>query len=953
MRSPRRRARLLLLLLLLLIPTLLEGLLGRSGRGTGPESATAGLDRVHVRVPVEPSGQVRGTESAVEDAVAVGGAGAGGFASLVDVRQRAIPRSIPLDTIPSARPEPAPARVDSVVPTAAFRPVAAPEGRFDEGLFELRLADVSASRTILVLVDQRGRPLLPVGAMLQYLEIPHRRAAEEIQLDWPPPTWRGRIGLADRSLQLSDASSVIPAAEWESRPDDLFVGVEVIQQIIGADVHVDWENLRILVAPRRDFPIAVRVASEVRRGLLLGRSDRFGDRDDPSIGFSTRTGGFAAGWQVAVGAAGGTVQTSTRAMLGAAVLGGSLQVGSALTSGAGGASVAPPFFQYSRAFSESAAIRQIRLGQVFSEGLVGRGLEGFTLSNDPFYSAEYFGQVMIEPVVPAGWEYEVYQGDQLLGVSARGENAPIPTHLGYGTNPLRVRMIGPAGQERVQELVYLVPAMQVPGGAWRYRAGGGFCRDAACSLLSYGDVRRGLTDRTTVGAGLEAATGGDSAGWLRPYGVLSHSPRPDLRVEVRGQWETLLHASLQRYGTGGGWQASAGWSGGNSGFGSPKPHWYADGASAFTLPGVRQPLVAGARARGNANGTLEAWTGSVGTIVREFHVRAAYEHGFQLRDIVSVHASRRVPGTRGPLLRDLMVNTEADFTGEGLRHLNVGLTTRPLDHSNLNTSLRWSPGSRVPQLAISLVTRTPAAYLQTVANRAGGSGSWFASASGGLAYDAGIGAVTSPVDALGQTGIAGRVFIDLEGDGEMGEGDTPLAGVPVSIGGARVITDENGAYRYWGVLPHTVVKVGVDTVAFTRPDLTPGRPAERVRAVPNVFTQVDIPVVHTRELLGQVSWAGGELLTVGGITIEAEREEDGAVVRVLTFSDGEFYFGRLVPGSYRLRVAQSSLDALGAAQEAGAVSVEVEPRAEGAPVQAPTILIARPEPGWDTSRDDG
>jgi hypothetical protein len=938
-----------LLLLFLMFPSLLlAGLMMRSGAGADP--ALWETERT-LEPAIITSRHHRGPGPASPDAPDRVLASRNVSGSPLYARGPARPvRSARGDTGSADRPGPFPARSDAVSQSVVPRPSPPAADPFDEVLFELRLADVALSRTILVLLDEAGRPLLPLVATLQYLEIPHRRGTDELQLDWPPPTWRGRVDLQRRTLQLAGAAHTVPSAEWENRPEELYLGVEAMQRVLGADVHVDWENLRIIIAPRLDFPVAVRIANETRRGLLLGRANRFTDRDDPAVGYSLRSGGFAAGWQFAVGGSGGDVQTTTRATLGAAVLGGSLRVGSGVTTVGGSSSLAPAFVQYSRAFGRDAPIRQLRLGEVFSEALVGRSMAGITFSNDPFHTPDYFGQVMIEPVVPAGWEYEVYQGDQLLGVSTRGEQAPIPTHLGYGTNPLRIRMIGPAGQERVQELVYLIPSMQVPGGEWRYRGGAGLCRDTSCSLLSYGDVRRGLTDRTTAGFGLEVATGADSSGWAHPYALISHSPRPDLRVEVRGQWESLLHASLQRYGTFGGWQASAGWSGGERFGGRRTPHWYADGVAALTLPGVRQPLIAGTRLRGVESSGLEAWTGSLSTIVRDYHLRGSYEHGFQLEDVLGIQVSRRIPGLRHQLLRDLMLNTEADFTTTGMRHLNVGITTRPVDHSNLTTSLRWSSGSRVPQIAVSLVTRTPAAYLQTMANRGHAGGSWFASASGGVAYDQRVGAITSPVDPMGQTGIAGRVFIDLDGDGVMGGEETPLADVPVSIGGARVMTDENGSYRYWGVLPHAVVRVGVDTLAFARPDLSPGRAAESVRAVPNVFTRVDIPVVHTRELLGSVTWVGGQRLAVGGLTVEAVRQQTGEVTRALTFSDGEFYISRLVPGDYQLRVAESSLEALGAEQPEGELIVRVEARVEGSPVEAPPIMIARPEVGWGATQ---
>ncbi|MBA2671537.1 MAG: carboxypeptidase regulatory-like domain-containing protein [Gemmatimonadetes bacterium] len=843
-------------------------------------------------------------------------------------------------------PEAAPVASVDTTPRTPGRPAAIADP-FDDGLFELRLVDVPSLRTVHVLIDGSGRPLLPLTAILHYLEIPHRSGSNDIVLEWPPPTWRASLGLNDRSLQLPGSSSFILPAEWELRPEELFLSVDVVQRIIGADVHVDWENLRILIGSRGDFPISARIANEARRGRLAGRNDRFADGDDHSIGYSMESGGFAAGWQVAVGATAATIQTTARATVGAAVLGGSLRVGSGFTTlNSGDARMTPAFLQYARAFSRDSPVRQLRVGEVLSDGLVGRSLDGFTLSNDPFYTPEYFGQVLVEPVVPAGWEYEVYQGDQLLGVSTRGETRPIPTDLGYGTNPLRIRLIGPAGQERIQELVYLVPAMQVPAGNWRYRAGAGRCRDSSCSFLSYGDLRHGISERSTLGIGLETGMRADSAGWARPYALMSHSPRPDLRLEARAQWQTLLQGSIQRPGMRGGWQMSGGWSSGEAGTGSAVPHWFTDGSAALPMPGISQPVFASTRLRGSSATGPDAWVTSLGTIVQDVHLRAGYERGFQREDVISLHASRRLPTSGTGLLRDLTVATEADMAGSNVRHASVGLTARPFDHSTITSSLRWLAGSRTPQLSVSLVSRTPAAYLQTVANGGRDVASWFASASGGLAYSREYGHMVSPIDALGQTGVAGQVFLDNDGDGVLGEGDEPISGAPVSVGGSRVMTDETGSYRHWGVLPHMVVRVGVDTLAFARSDLSAGS-TESVRAVPNIFTRVDLPVVRTRELIGRIEWAGGEVLATGGVTVEAEQIGGGAIQRAITFSDGEFYFPRLQPGDYTVRVAESSLDALRAVMEGDEMRITVPGGTGGRPIQTPSIMLSRPETGWE------
>jgi hypothetical protein len=69
---------------------------------------------------------------------------------------------------------------------------------------------------------------------------------------------------------------------------------------------------------------------------------------------------------------------------------------------------------------------------------------------------------------------------------------------------------------------------------------------------------------------------------------------------------------------------------------------------------------------------------------------------------------------------------------------------------------------------------------------------------------------------------------------------------------------------------------------------------------------------------------------------------DGAVSqRVLTFSDGTFYIGRIRPGQYQARVSESSLRALGA-RASPAVTTFTVPAAGTDPlVEIPAIRLVR------------
>ncbi|HEV2145874.1 MAG TPA: carboxypeptidase-like regulatory domain-containing protein, partial [Longimicrobiaceae bacterium] len=199
-----------------------------------------------------------------------------------------------------------------------------------------------------------------------------------------------------------------------------------------------------------------------------------------------------------------------------------------------------------------------------------------------------------------------------------------------------------------------------------------------------------------------------------------------------------------------------------------------------------------------------------------------------------------------------------------------------------------------------------------------------------------------PYGGMGLAGVAGTVFEDLDGDGARGPDEPAVAGVWVGVGGLRTRTDDTGRYDTWSVLPYEVVPVRVDTTTLPDPSWVPATPAVLLRPSPHLYTRVDFPLLRTRELAGLLV-AGDGVPTAGGVTVEITALSTGAVQRVPTFSDGEYYLGRLRPGEYEVRVAASSLAVLGARAEPEAVRFTIPASGDEVLVEAPPILLVKPE----------
>jgi hypothetical protein len=804
----------------------------------------------------------------------------------------------------------------------------------EEGLFELRLTAVPQSRTVAVLLDAAGEPMVPLLRVLDFLEVPVTREGEALLLEWPPGSWSTRIDRATRTVTSGGTAFTAPPEGWLARGDEIFVALPVLERIIAGRVRADWENLGLLVTGRDDYPVVRRLQNQERRRPAAGA--RLPEDAEIAVDYPARSGGATLGWGFTSSLQNQEVQGSGRAALGTALLGGSLETGGSMRSEADGARFADPTLRYTRSFPRGRWLRQLEVGDVPGGGPIVRPYLGIAVSNEPLFSPRYFGDALVRPVVPAGWEYEVYQGEHLVGVSTRGADQPVPIPIGYGTTPVRIRMLGPAGQERTEELVYLVPAVQVPAGEVRYALGGGVCRRRDCSATGHVDLGYGVSRSLTVGAGADHTTT-DTGSVTRPFASVSFTPTPSMRTELRVRPGTLAYGAIHRHHRLGGWRIAGGWTHEEGGYRLPAPTRFAEGNASIgtPLPGRGRVLTVYARGRDSDSLPSARWQVGANSGFRSLHVGVSHEHGQQLRDITSLQLGAPLPRHLLPALRTPQLNGRIDLAGTEVHALSLGASFRPVDRANVTAAVSWHAQGGAPGIALGVVTRTRAAYVQGHTFAEHGRYGGYTSAGGGIAFGTLTDVVTSPFETIGRAGVTGVVFLDDDGDGGWGTREEPARGIPVVVGGERVVTDERGVFRAWGLFPYRVVGLGVDTLNLQVTNLSAAHADHRVRPTPNVYARMDLPLIRTREAIGRVAWEGVPRVT-GGITVEAVATS-GVVHRVSTFSDGEYYFPRLPAGSYTLRISASSLQALGA--RAPEASLVIPGGAGDGPVRAPALVL--------------
>jgi hypothetical protein len=825
-------------------------------------------------------------------------------------------------------PRPALAALLVAVATAAAPASARAQDRaaWEEGLVEI-VAERLAPLTVIVLLDAAGQMLLPVNELVQYLGYTARFA--DGQLTLPNPAGTHTIIDERARLIITGADTVrLAPAELVSFDDGVYLRTERLALVLDGELTLDPATLSLVVTRRIPFPAQQRIVAEQRRAMLLAQRRAPTDARNDSVSYPAVSGGGVLDWELSTVGFDPASRTSARGRAGAALLGGDIVGGITLELGREAPQTTrDATLRYHRVFPHATAITQLRAGNIISSGIFARFVRGVEISNRPFLRDHELGNVLVRPDLPAGWEYEVFQGNQLLGYSEPGSRDAVSIPLRTGSTPVQVRMLGPAGEEVVSTLLYQTPVSMLRRGAFEYAAAAGRCEGATCAQFGHADARYGATSFLTLGGGFEHLA--DSLiSSTRPYALASFTTgtrmtgelqlmpgalySSNLAVFPRDRSTAHLRTSLSRPGFGpisllpdelSRWDVELTWD-----------ERLQPGVSTFagrTLPfgGVR----IGAAAAGSALAGLERWrmAAAAGFSRGNAELRYDFERAALRPHTLAMRTALLTPVRLHDRTYRPMINGTVGIGQIGFRLAEVGASVQPRSNSVLHGAVQWSREARRPTFSLGWTARIGPVQgmIRGVAGRSGASSAAIISGSTAITHAGEVS--TRATSRIGYAGLHGVVFVDHDGDGVFSPGDEPVPGAALVAGGVPVSADDQGRFHVWGLQPYGVIGLAVDSARIPDPSWTTVAPVILIRPAPNTARRVDVPLVQTRELLGSLT-AGDRVATAGGVTLILTNLDSGDITTTLTFSDGQFYVSRIRPGRYSLTVAPSSLEVLGA-----------------------------------------
>ena len=569
-----------------------------------------------------------------------------------------------------------------------------------------------------------------------------------------------------------------------------------------------------------------------------------------------------------------------------------------------------------------------------SQSVAGRGA---LVTNRPVERPDSFDRTSFRGELPSGWDAELYRNGQLLAFAenrtdGRYEFLDVP--LLYGQNRIEVVLYGPQGQVRRDTKVIPVGLDSIPPRETYYWAG---VHEAGEDLIRLGEflpirqagwrggigVERGINTKTSVAASLfSLQIDGDRHNYLE--GSVRRAVGPTL-VELSassnlGQGMAFRGQMLGQLG--------------NS-YITAESIWARGG---FVSDQVEKDVQ-------SRHSLSVDHNFKIGSRVVPFHIDTQYETRSDGRDSLDVTGRMSLNFNRLSLTGEL--NWEKRFShfgpdppdrldarllangrigkvrlrGEAVYRLSpdkrferVNFTGewRAGERSDWRTELGYDAGLDRGRAGIGIIRRfdkfslTASAEAATDGSVAAGLNLAFS-----LGPDPRNGKFRFSSNKLADNGQAlAIVYRDQNRDGirqpgePLGENVELTAGQSVSL----TATDANGRAIIDNLQPFRPILIGIDSSSLSNPYVQPALPGIVITPRPGVAVTVELPLVSAGEVEGTLVRKGGG--TIAGVGMELVDMEGRIVRETQTEFDGFFLFDGVPYGSYTIRIAKLSAQAI-------------------------------------------
>ncbi len=760
------------------------------------------------------------------------------------------------------------------------------------------------------------------------------------------------INNVDRTILYQEKTTKLATDEYIVRSTGGYLRADIFEKIFNLKCIFDFRGLSVELKSGEPLPAESESKYAAKRKNIYGQTEE----EKPDVTFGLHRSLFSLGvldYQGAFTTTRGVPQSQNPSQYslfgGGELLGGDMDA-TIESESAQKIDWKNVPWQWRYSVQNSSVLRQILIGRqdpLFTTMQLADSMVGFQISNVNTSYKTSFSNYTISDHTEPDWTVELYINDALVNFTKADQTGyykfDIP--LSYGSTNILLKFYGPYGEVRTSVVQLRIPYTFLPPGHLEYTLTGGTLIDHPGIQNSVGqlDTKLGVSTAMTLGGGIryQEAPTLLTTNLHTPFGYADYTPYGTGSLRVSGG--VLLSGEYyQNTGYRGtisitgpiGLSIEAEYDKAVQASGEADSVQIQNSASdPFYIINQRKltlsaplPFQAGSlrmtaqdlplnNDTGNLSLTAETLLNFFGTSV---NLSANYNF---LRDRYKLYVTGDGTGEAGlsiMLFAGIVArpSISMDYTAREFQDAQLGITKSFGDWGNLSFTGTHSflPSSNSFQLSF----RTSLPFAQVGVSSGVGSGQPVTASTtvqGSIGYDGGVGFYGGNRPEVRRGGVEVIPFIDQNDNGIWDPGEPLVPHFSFERASGKVISSDSGILRIVDLEPYNHYFMKTSTADLDNISLLPKFSSFDVTPPANGFARIDIPLASAGQIEGYVTTIkngkegglGGARLKVrhwgsDGDTAEVKLTED-----LLSYSNGEFYYMGITPGTYRIMIDPDQL----------------------------------------------
>ena len=743
----------------------------------------------------------------------------------------------------------------------------------------------------------------------------------------------------ENASQITYKDRIIPLKPGDliRTTTNLFLKASYFYTVFELENNFSFRNLSVSMSSKLELP-AVKEAriAQLRANINKIKQEFTADttifRDKPLFHFGNANWAVNANQQT-----NGTHSERLLLNLGGMLAGGELT--SALNYGSNQPfSIKNQYYRWRYVNDNNKYISQITLGKISasSTATILYPVIGGQITNAPIQIRKSFGTYALSDHTQPDWMVELYINNVLVDYIKADANGYFSFNvpLMYGRTEISLRYYGPWGEEQISGKQFVIPFQFLPSKKLEYVLSSGLIEDGKNSFFANAKVNYGLSDRITIGGGVEYVSS-----------LVNHKIIPFLNSSLRVAPQLFISGGYY-------------------------PNVMYNGKLNYT-----------------AVNNLRLELDYAKYDKTQQVIRFNYSEMRKATLSFPFHTAHFSGNSRLSVQQNLFNNTKyttSEFLLSGTGYgFNFNLTTnsfftatgQPFIYSNLSTSLRLPKGFvLIPQLRYDYnadgITslraelkkqvfkkgfaqvsfdqnfNTNSSYLQMgfrydfdhlstsfsssfTKNQA----SFSQSASGSLIYEPKADFIDFNNKAsIDRASMKFIPFLDTNGNGKRDGNEPPVIGMQILLnGGGSQINSKDGSTIITGLEPYVKNHVELNTNSINNISWRVNDKTLNITLNPNQLKIIEIPVVIVGEVGGTVNRnENGKLIGTGGLKINIYDSDNVLTTNILSEPDGYFSYLGLKSGKYSAKIDSLQLQKLQMKAEPANAPFEIKNGSDGA-----------------------